>query len=117
MGEWSRDVLLEKAEGRNVAPADQAVLSELLALHTIVLNVFFSLAGEKALTTAEMDDLIQLVFAAGERVWNRELGRANIPQARSVPLSWLCGVSGDTGIYRYFHEWTALEREYVLHYI
>ena len=59
LGEWSRDVLLEKAEGRNVAPADQAVLSELLALRTIVLNAFFSLAGEKALTQAEMEDLIQ----------------------------------------------------------
>ena len=59
LGEWSRDVLLEKAEGRNVAPSDQAVLSELLALRTIVLNAFFSLAGEKVLTAAEMDDLIQ----------------------------------------------------------
>jgi len=59
LGEWSRDVLLEKAEGTNIAPADQAVLSELLAIRTIVLNVLFSLASGKNFTTGEMDDLIQ----------------------------------------------------------
>jgi hypothetical protein len=59
LGEWSRDVLLEKAEGRNIASVDQAVLSELLALRRIVLNVLFSLASGKTFTTGEMDDLIQ----------------------------------------------------------
>lgn len=59
VGEWCRDVLLARAEGGNVAPADHAVLSELLALRRILLNVLFSLAKGKTLTAGEMEDLIE----------------------------------------------------------
>jgi hypothetical protein len=59
VGEWSRNVLLEKLQDASVAPSDVAVLSELLALRRIVINLFFAVAEERTLTTGEMNALIQ----------------------------------------------------------
>jgi hypothetical protein len=42
LGEWCREVLLARAERGKPTPAEQTVVSEVLALRTILLNVVFS---------------------------------------------------------------------------
>jgi hypothetical protein len=60
LGEWSRDVLLERAEAPRPGGADQTVvLSEVLALRTIFLNSIFALARGKGITEEEMNKLIE----------------------------------------------------------
>jgi hypothetical protein len=60
LGEWSREVLLEKVTGRKRGLADQTVvLSEVLALRTIHLNLLFALAKGKEITEEGMNELIE----------------------------------------------------------
>jgi Mobilization protein NikA len=59
LGEWCRDILLERVEAREPSPADQTVvLSEVLALRTILLNSVFKLSKRKEITEEEMNELI-----------------------------------------------------------
>lgn len=60
LGEWCRDVLLERAEASRPGPADQTVvLSEVLALRTIFLNSIFTLAKGKGISEDDMNELIE----------------------------------------------------------
>jgi hypothetical protein len=59
LGEWSRDVLLERVQDRQPTRAEQAMVSEILALRTILLNALFSLAKGKAISETEMSELIE----------------------------------------------------------
>ena len=59
LGEWCREVLLAKAETSNQDAVNQILLAELLALRTILLNLFFTLANGEAITAEEMQGLIQ----------------------------------------------------------
>jgi hypothetical protein len=59
LGEWSREVLLDRVQDRQPTRAEQTVVSEILALRTILLNTLFSLAKGKALSGAEMSELIE----------------------------------------------------------
>jgi len=59
LGEWCRDVLLEQANGRKARPVEETVLSEVIALRTILLNAFYKLAQGEALTPDEMQRLIE----------------------------------------------------------
>lgn len=56
ISEWARDVLL-KATKPNAG--EQTVLSEVLALRTILLNVHFAISQGQALTTEEMQRIIE----------------------------------------------------------
>jgi hypothetical protein len=48
LGEWVREVLLERADGRKPSVIEETLLAETLALRTILLNAFYNLAqGEK----------------------------------------------------------------------
>ena len=48
LGEWVREVLLERMEGCKPMVIEETVLAETLALRTILLNAFYKLApGEK----------------------------------------------------------------------
>ncbi len=58
LGEWARDVLLEKVQTHTPTQAEQTIVSEVLALRTIVLNVVFSLANGADISQAEMMKLI-----------------------------------------------------------
>ena len=49
LGEWSRDVLLGRVEAPQSTRAEQTMVSEVLALRTILFNVLFSLAKGKAI--------------------------------------------------------------------
>lgn len=60
LGEWAREVLLEKVTDRKRGLADQTVvLSELLALRTIQINALFSLAKGQEITEERMNELIE----------------------------------------------------------
>ena len=66
LGEWSREVMLARANGRsprNEPPIDgctvQAVMAELVALRTILLNVLYKQVNGKGMTEEEMRQLIE----------------------------------------------------------
>jgi hypothetical protein len=56
ISEWARDVLL-KATKPNAG--EQAVLAEVLALRTILLNIHFAVSQGRTLNAEEMQQLIQ----------------------------------------------------------
>jgi len=59
LGEWCRDVLLERAENRKPTPTEQTLLAEVLALRTIFLNLFFRLANGEPIKADDMHRLIE----------------------------------------------------------
>src|SRR5712664_1284340 len=68
LGEWCRGVLLASAntnKGKKPNATDQTLLAEVMALRTILLNVFFKVSQTEPLTTEEMEQLIER--ADGER--------------------------------------------------
>jgi len=58
LGEWCRDVLLERANGRKAKPVEETLLSEVIALRTILLNALYKLAQGERLMPDEMQRLI-----------------------------------------------------------
>jgi len=58
LGEWCRDVLLERANGRKAKPVEETLLAEVIALRTILLNALYKLAQGERLTPDEMQRLI-----------------------------------------------------------
>jgi hypothetical protein len=60
LGEWCREILLQRAAAPRPGEADQTVvLSEVLALRTIFLNSIFMLSRDKGITEDEMNELIE----------------------------------------------------------
>jgi hypothetical protein len=59
LGEWVREVLLRELDGRQARPAEQTVLTEVLALRTILLNGFYRLAEREKLTAGELQSFIE----------------------------------------------------------
>jgi hypothetical protein len=59
LGEWCRQVLLERANSWTPKTVEQTVLAEVLALRTILLNVFYQIAQGVPLTADEMQSLIE----------------------------------------------------------
>jgi Mobilization protein NikA len=59
LGEWSRDVLLERVQAHAPTRAEQTMVSEVLALRTILLNVLFSVANGKDISEPDMARLIE----------------------------------------------------------
>jgi hypothetical protein len=65
LGEWSREVILASANGQSSRnePIDgctvQAVMAELVALRTILLNVLYKQVNGKGMTEEEMRQLIE----------------------------------------------------------
>ena len=64
LGEWCREVMLSSANGqasRNTQPdggASRALMAELVALRTILLNILYKQVNGKSLTEEEMRQLI-----------------------------------------------------------
>ena len=72
LGEWCREVLLERAEGRPPSAAEQAVLGEVLALRTIVINLHFAVSkGEKVMA----DQMQQIIDRADSEKLKKALAR------------------------------------------
>lgn len=59
LGEWCREVLLQHTNGTKPVTVEEALLAELLALRTILLNAFYKLAQGETLTAEEMQRLIE----------------------------------------------------------
>jgi hypothetical protein len=58
LGEWVREVLLERADGRKPSVIEETLLAELLALRTILLNLHFTVAKGENITTEDMQSFI-----------------------------------------------------------
>lgn len=58
ISEWCREVLLERANGHNTNGQEPTVLAELLALRTILLNLFYALSRGEEITGGEMQEII-----------------------------------------------------------
>jgi hypothetical protein len=56
ISEWAREVLLRATKPN---ANEQAVLAEVLALRTILLNIHFAVSQERTLTAEEMQQLIE----------------------------------------------------------
>lgn len=59
LGEWCREVLLQHTNGTKPITVEEALLAEIIALRTILLNAFYKLAHEETLTADEMQRLIE----------------------------------------------------------
>jgi hypothetical protein len=81
VGEWCREVLLERVDAPKPTSAEQTMVSEVLALRTILLNVLFSLAKGKVITEGEMTELIERADAEKLNRAIQRLGEA-VPGAR-----------------------------------
>ena len=64
LGEWVREVLLERADGRKPSVIEETVLAETRALRTILLNAFYKLAQGEKLTGDEMQAIIERADAS-----------------------------------------------------
>lgn len=57
MSEWCREVLLEQVKGAN--RGEPVLLGELLALRTILLNLFYTICRQEAITVEGMHEIIE----------------------------------------------------------
>jgi len=60
ISEWARDVLSKAAKPH---ACEQTILAEVLALRTVLLNLFFKLASAERITEDEMHQIIELAEA------------------------------------------------------
>ena len=58
LGEWVREVLLERIEGRKPSVIEETLLAEVLALRTILLNLHFAVAKGETITAEAMQTII-----------------------------------------------------------
>jgi hypothetical protein len=59
ISEWCRSVLLERANGDQPTETQRIMLSEILALRTILLNLHFAVARGDAITADAMQAIIE----------------------------------------------------------
>jgi hypothetical protein len=59
LGEWVREVLLERVDGRKPSAIEETLLAEVLALRTILLNLHFTVAKGEAITAEGMQEIIE----------------------------------------------------------
>ena len=95
LGEWCREVLLERAEGRKPSVIEETLLAEVLALRTILLNAFYKLAQGEKLTAEEMQAIIERADAnkvqkAIERLAGR-VARMSGSQGGAPHVGFTCG--------------------------
>lgn len=76
LGEWVREVLLERMEGRKPSVIEETVLAETLALRTILLNAFYKLAQGEKLTGDEMQAIIDRADTGKAAKASERLGAA-----------------------------------------
>lgn len=77
LGEWVREVLLERMEGRKPTVIEETVLAETLALRTILLNAFYKLAQGEKLSGDEMQAIIERADAAKAKKASERLAKAS----------------------------------------
>lgn len=77
LGEWCREVLLERAEGRKPSVIEETLLAETLALRTILLNALYKLAQGGKLTEDEMQAIIERADAGKGKKASERLAAAS----------------------------------------
>jgi hypothetical protein len=85
LGEWVREVLLERAGGRKPSVIEETVLAETLALRTILLNAFYKLAQGEKLTTEEMQAIIDRADAG---TCNLQTSQCPFPLSHSIQTTF-----------------------------
>jgi len=58
LSEWCRSVLLEESKGKRPSESETALLAEVLALRTILLNLHFAVARGGAISADDMQAII-----------------------------------------------------------
>jgi hypothetical protein len=86
LSEWCRETLLANVNGQEAKSADsgradQALMGELVALRTILLNVLFKQANGETLTAEEMQALIDRADAGKIRKARERLEQAAGPDS------------------------------------
>jgi len=76
ISEWCRATLLERAVGPKANGAYETLLTEVLALRTILLNLHFAIAKGEAITAEEMQAIIDRADREKEKKAAQRLGRA-----------------------------------------
>ena len=59
ISEWCRNTLLEKSKGDGPSESDKALLAEILALRTILLNLHFAIASRATISADDMQSIIE----------------------------------------------------------
>lgn len=78
LSDWCREALTTAAQTTAGTPSEEAVLAEVIALRTVLLNLMFSLAKGEAVTAAGMQNLIERADAN-----KLERARARLSEARN----------------------------------
>lgn len=84
LGEWCREVMPASANGqpsKATEPEAEALMAELVALRTILLNVLFKQANGDTLTAEEMQALIDRADASKIRKARERLEQAAGPDS------------------------------------
>ncbi len=84
MSEWVRAKLLERAEREATNATEETVLAELLGLRTILLNLLFTTAKGEAMTTEQMQTIIERADA-GKLERARKLLAAHVAATELPP--------------------------------
>ena len=102
LGEWVREVLLERADGRKPSVIEETLLAEVLALRalrTILLNLHFAVAKGETITTEAMQAIIERADAgkakkaAEQQKWGREGYAGDWPSGKSSGWMSQCFLS------------------------
>jgi hypothetical protein len=75
LSEWVRDVLFAASVPAKATPAEEAILSEVLASRSLMLTLLFKVANGQALTEDEMRQLIADVDAKKSKKAQERLSR------------------------------------------
>ena len=74
LGEWCRDVMLERADGHKPSVIEETLLAETLALRTILLNLHFTVAKGETITAENMQAIIDRADAGKAKKAAERLG-------------------------------------------
>ena len=77
LGEWCREVLLERTDGRKPSAIEESVLAEVLALRTILLNLHFTVAKGEPITAEGMQAIIERADAGKAKKASERLAAAS----------------------------------------
>jgi len=80
LSEWSREAMLSVAESGTGTSAEQTLLAEVLALRTILVNLFFQLSQGEPIAPEQMKSILERADAG-----KREKALAKLQPAKPEP--------------------------------
>jgi len=97
LGEWVREVLLQRADGRKPSVIEETLLAEELELRTILLNVHFTVAIGETITAENMQAIIDRADAGKAKKAAERLATWDYKQKGRIYEdfgNFNCGASG-----------------------